>query len=151
MDALMEQEWDTTSYDPLVLQTQVDWEVSRLAFIATLTPIARRDKAQADFDSNKDVMYQEYRDYQYERCKFPKEYHNKRRYIIDPADLAAKGVDIDRMVDRGDQYDPQPEFTEVDIYDRVNKRKVKKNDGLNKIKPRTNQEIDDAQGQQGAG
>ena len=110
MDALLEQEFDLTSYEVL-----------------------NAEKTN------------------YEQCRFPRDYTNKRRFIIDLTDLAAKGVDIDRMVDRSDQYDPQPEFTHLEIYDRVKKNKVKVTDELKRIKSRTDQEIDNAQGQQGEG
>jgi hypothetical protein len=145
MNGLVEQEWDLTSYEKM--KTQVTYEAEIADIIDNMDPgpekAAKMQWWTGLSQAEKDAAYLIWRTHQFEACRFPKTHSNKRRFIIDPVDLAAKGVDIDRMVDRSDQYDPQPEFVASDIYDRVNARKVNLGiDNLNRIEPRTDAEID---------
>jgi hypothetical protein len=144
MEALCELEYDLDSY--LQMKSQVTYETEISDMIDNMEAGPEKaammqewtSKSQAEKDAEYLLWKQGYR----EGCRFPRAYHNKRRFIIDPADLALKGVDIDRMVDRNDQYDPQPEFDFTEIHDRLYSRKVLQTDGLNRIEPRSDAEID---------
>ena len=118
MEALCEQEYDMDSYP----------EYSPMDILAA------NNEGIGDYNN--------YLKHVQEESKLPKASKNKRRFNVTPADLVTKGVVIERMLDTKDEYKPNPEVLYTDITDTLNKRKVTPTDGLNMIKPLTDEELE---------
>jgi len=117
MRALCEEHWDTTSYkkyDPM-------------------------DIVEATVAGVKD--YDLYLEHEKRDCRYPTTYIKRRRFTIPIADLSNKGIDVGRLMDRHDLYDPQPEFDRLEIFDRLNSKYVEATDGLNLIQPLADNEL----------
>ena len=145
MDALVEPYYDTTSYHGYSLKSMPDWVADVLAMIQGLPPQERGKKLQEWNDTpqdKKDKLYEMYaRGYKFSRS-FPSKKVKKRRFNISESDLLVKGVDLARMKNPNDIYDPRPEFVVTDIFDKVKSRKAQVTDGLRPIKPLTDAELE---------
>jgi hypothetical protein len=149
MEAMCEQEWDLDSYEPLDLMLQPDWEAD---IQSRISQAADPVKAQMKWDArDKDADYAEYKKHKYDNCRFPTAHKNKRRFNIAEALLESKGVDLAILKNKSIEYSPVVDLDWTEVDDKVKGRKVLATDGINFIPARTDQEIDDAQGQQGEG
>jgi hypothetical protein len=146
MRALKEQEWDLDSYPVYNPLDNGSWRSQLVAWWQTL-PQEEQDEKMAWWNSlseaEKDALYDQYLGEFRNNCRYPTTHKNKRRFQATPADLAAKGVDLGRMMDTGDFYDFQPDFLYTELTDMMLGRKVLPTDGLNVIQPQTDQELED--------
>ena len=99
-------------------------------------------KAITLLEDNKHIWYNEYIEALKEQCRLPKKHLKKRRFNIPLTTLSNNGVIISKMLDKQLLYTPViNDFTRSDCYDKLNDRVINSSDGLNLIKPLTDEEI----------
>jgi hypothetical protein len=80
--------------------------------------------------------YDRYIEMEKERCSFPKEHKKKRRFHMPLNDLASAGIDVGRMLNRNEKYNPRPQFQHIQFADKLKQRKILPTDGLRPIQPK---------------
>lgn len=142
--ALVEKNFDLTSYriyDPL---DNGSWRSQLIAQWNTLTQ-TQKDQMLAWWNSlstaEQDSLYDEYIVNKKNECRYPTKYIKKRRFTITQTTLSNAGVNLTRMFDTSDLYDPYPDFIITDPFDRINDRNILITDGLNVIQPLADNEL----------
>lgn len=144
MEAILEHHYDLSSYPIYNPLDNASWRAQFVAWWNDL-PQAEKDAKLAWWNSltnqQKDALYDSYIEDRKQDCRYPTQYIKKRRFNISLADLSSAGVNIGRMQDPSDLYDPQPAFIKLDCFDKKNGRKVIETDGLNVIQPLADNEL----------
>ena len=141
MLALSEIEWDLDSYRPYEPMDHSGWyEMVYTKFNARPEPA--RTKSIQYLTANSGQMYDDYVALCQNRSETPLSPWRKRRFRFLLADLESKGVDVDRMLDKSEIYVPKVNLTISDSYDKLRDRYALETDGLNRIKPRTLEEME---------